>query len=371
MTGTVLLASGGTGGHVFPAVAVAERLSEVGYRPVLITDRRGYGIARGIGTITAIHRILAASPYGGSLARRLLGLAKLGLGLLQSLLLMGRYRPAAVIGFGGYPSVAPVLLGRLLGRATMVHEQNAFFGRANAFLARFAGTIALSWADTANIPGGGTDKAVLTGMPVRASFPGIGRSGYTPPDAGGKTPVNLLVVGGSLGARVFGDTVAEAISRLPERLRRRLRVAHQVREEQLEAVRALYSRTGIEADLRPFIDDMPGAVRDAHLVICRAGASSVAELAASGRPAILVPFPGAMDDHQRFNADTVVAAGGGWCVPEDGLGADALAARIASLVDEPGRLSKAAAAMLAMGRDDAARDICRHLQTAIEGGPRA
>ena len=366
MTGTVFLAAGGTGGHVFPAVAVAEQLQAAGLRPVLITDNRGYGIVRTAGAGAAIHRILAASPYGGSLARRVRGLAELGLGLLQTVLLMGWYRPRAVVGFGGYPSVAPVLLGRLLGRVTMLHEQNAFFGRANRFLARFAHTIALSWAETANLPGAAGGRTVVTGMPVRGAFPAVGAAGYTAPDDGER--FNLLVVGGSLGAGVFGDTVPEAVIGLPKALRDRLNVVHQARGEQVGGIRARYAEAGIGATVLAFIDDMPGAMRDAHLVVCRAGASSVAELASSGRPAILVPFPDAMDDHQRANADNVVAAGGGWCMPEAAMSAEALGGRIASLAGNPARLSRTAAAMLALARNDAALMICRRLQSATNGG---
>ena len=368
MTGTVFLAAGGTGGHVFPAVAVAEQLEAAGLRPVFITDNRGYGIVRTAGAGAAIHRILAASPYSGSLGRRLKGLAELGLGLLQTVLLMGWYRPRAVVGFGGYPSVAPVLLGRLLGRATMLHEQNAFFGRANRFLARFAHTIALSWAETANLPGTAGGRTVVTGMPVRGAFPAVGAAGYTAPETGSGRRFNLLVVGGSLGAAVFGDTVPDAVIRLPEALRGRLNVVHQARAEQVDGVRARYAAAGIGATVLAFIDDMPGAMRDAHLVVCRAGASSVAELASSGRPAILVPFAGAMDGHQQANADTVVAAGGGWCVAEAGMDAEALAGRIESLAANPARLSRAAAAMLSLARNDAALMICRRLQSAAAAG---
>ena len=367
MTGTVFLAAGGTGGHVFPAVAVAEQLRQDGLRPVFITDGRGSWIARGSGAAMAIHRILAASPYGGSAWRRLEGLARLGLGMLQTVLLMGRYRPAAVIGFGGYPSVAPVLLGRILGRATMLHEQNAFFGRANRFLARFAHAIALSWADTAGLPEGAGGKAVVTGMPVRRDFFRTGERGYEAPGTRTGDRFTLLVVGGSLGAEILGEAVPDAAARLPKGLRRRMKVLHQARREQIGAVEACYAGAGIEADVRPFIDDMPEAMRDAHLVICRAGASSVAELAASGRPAILVPFPGAMDDHQQVNADTVSAAGGGWCIPEEAMEAALLARRIASLAADPGRLSRAADSMRALGRRGAARDVGKRLREIMEG----
>ena len=368
MTKTVLIAAGGTGGHVFPAVSVAERLHEDGFRPVFVTDRRGYRIIHSSAPSFTIHRIMAASPYGSTASKRLAGMTQLGLGLLHSVAIMLWHRPAAVIGFGGYPSVAPVMLGHFMGRATLLHEQNAFFGRANRFLARFVQTIALSWAETANIPAEAVSKTALTGMPVREAFSKTGQQGYTPPGDG---VVNLLIVGGSLGARVFGDTVPEAISRLPAALKDRLRVTHQVRQEQIKEVEQCYRNASVKAEIMPFITDMPRRMQAAHLVIGRAGASSVAELAASGRPAILVPLPQAMDDHQTANAETVVEAGGGWCIPETEMSAGSLAGRIASLLDEPSKLSKAARCMLNLEQHGAAEAISQRIRTIINGDSRS
>ncbi|XDZ66277.1 undecaprenyldiphospho-muramoylpentapeptide beta-N-acetylglucosaminyltransferase [Alphaproteobacteria bacterium LSUCC0684] len=349
---TVFLAAGGTGGHVFPAVAIAESLTKEGIRPVFITDRRGKRM------IPAEYRswtILAASPYGSSLFIRLKGMTKLLLGCLETCLAIAWHRPRMVIGFGGYPAVPPVMIGRLFGLPLIIHEQNAFLGRANRFLSARGDVLALSWPETRNIPAAAADKVLLAGMPVRSGFHQISRRGYAPPETDG--PIHILIVGGSLGARVFGETVPEAISRLPEKLRSRLRVTHQVRGDQMEAIRAQYARHNVSADLHLFITDMPAEMEKAHLVICRAGASSVAELAAAGRPAVFVPYPHAMDDHQTANAMAAAAIGGGWCVPEAEMSAGSLAGRIASLVSDGETLSKAAAAIGRLNPPDPARTL--------------
>jgi len=363
---TVFLAAGGTGGHVFPAVAVAEALTREGLHPVFITDRRGRNM------IPAAYRswtIQAASPYGNSLVTRLAGMAKLLLGAVQTCLAMGWHRPKMVIGFGGYPAVPPVMIGRLLGLPLMIHEQNAFLGRANRFLSMRADVLALSWPETRNIPAAAAEKTLLAGMPVRSGFHRISQQGYSPPQDDG--PVHILIVGGSLGARVFGETVPEAIGRLPAKLRARLKLVHQVRAEQMEAARAEYARHQVNAELHPFITDMPAELEKAHLVICRAGASSVAELAAAGRPGIFVPFPQAMDDHQTANALTVVQIGGGWCVPEAEMSAGSLAGRIASLVSAPATLKKAAAAIRKLSPPDPARILAANILQLLSPGGRS
>ena len=198
----ILLAAGGTGGHVFPAVAVAEQLAARGLKPVFITDARGKPM---IPNHFSVNRILAASPYGKTKGERVKGLLKLAIGAMQTLAIMTFYRPKLVIGFGGYPAVAPVLVGKMLNRKTMLHEQNAFFGRANHFLARYANKIALSWQNTNNISPDMKQKAVTMGMPVREAFREIGVSEYEPPQDG--SDIHILIVGGSLGATIFGDTV--------------------------------------------------------------------------------------------------------------------------------------------------------------------
>jgi UDP-N-acetylglucosamine--N-acetylmuramyl-(pentapeptide) pyrophosphoryl-undecaprenol N-acetylglucosamine transferase len=362
---TVLLAAGGTGGHVFPAVAVAEALAREGIRPIFITDRRGKDM---IPSEYKSWTIMAASPYGSNLSIRLKGMTKLLIGCLETGLALAWHRPRMVIGFGGYPAVPPVVIGRLFGKPIIIHEQNAFLGRANRFLSARGDVLALSWPETKNIPANAADKVLLAGMPVRSGFHEISSRGYSPPENDG--PIHILIVGGSLGAKIFGEAVPEAIGRLPEKLRVRLRVTHQVRQDQIDGVRAEYARHNVSADLHLFISNMPAEMEKAHLVICRAGASSVAELAAAGRPAVLVPYPHAMDDHQTANAMAAAQIGGGWCVPESEMSAGSLAGRIASLVSDPNSLRKAAAAISKLSPPDPARVLASKSLELISGGRR-
>lgn len=362
---TILLAAGGTGGHVFPAVAVAEQLRLRGHRPVFITDKRGKNMIPASFTKTAI---LAASPYGASLSTRLKGMTKLSVGILQTILMLAWHRPKVIIGFGGYPSVAPVMMGKIVGARSMLHEQNAYFGRANRFLANAATTIGLSWPATKNIPEDAAHKLMVVGMPVREAFYQIADKAYVPPTDNG--PIHLLIVGGSLGAEVFGKTVPEAISRLPEPLRNRLVITHQVRKHQQVDVQEKYAQAGINARLTEFITNMDEEMAGAHLVIGRAGASSVAELAAAGRPALLVPYPDAMDDHQTANAEAVVHVDGGWLIPETEMSAGSLAGKIATLISTPDQLKSASDAIKSLNSSMASSLITDQI-LALAGNQKA
>ena len=333
----IALAAGGTGGHVFPALAVAEALHGAGIDTLLMTDRRGAALIPPGGRSV----LAAASPFQRGLPRRALALLKLGFGLVQALVLMLRRRPAAMVGFGGYPSFAPLLAARLTGVPALLHEQNAFLGRANNLLARWTGHLALSWPDTANLPP--AVNSFVAGMPVRSAFFAI-----APRPDKDDGQLSLTVIGGSLGAAVFADLVPAAVALLPHAIRSRLSVTQQCRAEQLETLTAAYDTIGVEAEIATFFDDMPARFAAADLVIARAGASTVAELAAAGRPALLIPFAGAMDDHQTANARQLESAGGGACLAEAELDAAALAAAISSLLGD-------AAGRRAMGR--AGRDI--------------
>ncbi len=252
-----------------------------------------------------------------------------------------------MVGFGGYPSVAPFVASRLLRRrpALLLHEQNAVLGRANRVLARGADLLALSFADTALVPAGVTTRVV--GNPVR---PAIEPRDYA--QAGEE--IRLLVLGGSLGARVFSDVLPHAVSLLPDRLRARLRVTQQCREEDLARVGNAYAASGIDAELARFFGDVADRLGRAHLVIARAGASTVAELAVMGRPAILVPLPHAIDDHQTANARALAQAGGAWVMPQPEFSAEALASRLATLLADPATLARAAIAARAQAHDRAA-----------------
>ncbi len=356
----ILLAAGGTGGHVFPAVAVAEQLKAMGMKPYFITDKRGKPMIPSTFNASAI---LAASPYGRTKAARLKGLLKLTAGALQTLMLHVIYRPKLVIGFGGYPAVAPVLVGKSLGARSMLHEQNAYFGRANHFLAPHVDNIALSWDGTRNIDEEMLANCTRVGMPVREAFHQIGEIPYKAPTD--DAPFRILIVGGSLGAEIFGTTVPEALSRLPEHIRVRLNITHQVRANQVEDVRSKYDAASITARLTPFINDMAHEMAAAHLVVCRSGASSVAELAASGRPSILVPFPAAMDDHQTANANALVSIGGGWLIPEKDMSAGSLAGKISTLISAPEMLERAAHAATSLHQGHAAAIIAKQICTMI------
>ena len=360
----VVLAAGGSGGHVFPAEALAAELASRGCRLALITDRRGGAFGGALGDIET-HRISAGAIAGKNPLRRLLSGSELAWGTWQARGLLGRLKPGAVIGFGGYASVPAVLAAVGRGFPTVLHEQNAILGRANRMLARRVGRLCVSFENTGGLVAEAEARTVVTGMPVR---PGVATLRDRPfPFLVGQAPINLLVMGGSQGARVFSDVVPAALRRLPEHLRARLRVSQQCRAEDLERARAAYRPSGVDADLSTFFDDAPDRMAAAHLVIARSGASTVAELAAIGRPAILVPYPHAVDDHQSANGHAVDAAGAGWLMPEDALTPESLAHRLTDLFVLPATLTNAAAAARAAGRVDAAQRLADSVIDMIDG----
>ncbi|MCP5366926.1 MAG: undecaprenyldiphospho-muramoylpentapeptide beta-N-acetylglucosaminyltransferase [Hyphomicrobiales bacterium] len=366
----IALAAGGTGGHVFPAEALAAELAARGHRLALVTDARG-GAYKGVLGGLETHHIRAGAVAGRSVVGRVESMVELAIGTWQALGLLKRLDPAAVVGFGGYPSVPTMLAAVRRGCRTVVHEQNAILGRANRLLAGRVARIATSFAQVTG-PGGtaldGAATLVHTGMPVRPAITALAGRAYLPPAGDG--PVNLLVLGGSQGARVLSDVVPEALRRLDRGLLDRLRLAQQCRPEDLDRVRAAYGALGLDADLAPFFDDVPDRLAAAHLVICRSGASTVAETTALGRPAILVPYPHAADDHQAANAAAVAAAGGGWMMRQDRFTPETLAACLSDVLAEPARLQAAADAARAFGRPDAAArlaDLVERLMGANGG----
>jgi len=347
----VVLAAGGTGGHVFPAEALAAELLTRGCRLALVTDRRGGDLGSTLAGVET-HRIQAGGLAGKGLAARMRGGVELGLGTLQARRLLSRLAPRVVIGFGGYASVPTMMASTLGGYRTALHEQNAVLGRANRLLARRVGLIATSFDVSEGIPPEAAGRAVHTGMPVRADFAAARTRTYPPLDEDG--PVSLLVLGGSQGARAFSEVIPKAMGRLSESLRQRLSIAQQCRPEDLGGARVAYARAGLTAELAPFFDDVPERMAGAHLVIARAGASTVAELTAVGRPAILVPYPFAIDDHQSANAHAVDEAGAGWLMPQDAFTADSLASRLEALFALPATLDRAASCAGAAGSPEAA-----------------
>ncbi len=347
----VVLAAGGSGGHVFPAEALAAELSVRGCRLALVTDRRGGqfgGYLKGIET----HRIRAGGVAGKSFGARLRSAPELALGTWQARNLLRVINPQAVVGFGGYASVPTMLAATYGGYSTAIHEQNAVLGRANRLLAPRVGRIATSFEESRGLSAEENGKVVHTGMPVRPAVAALRDRPY--PSLAGDGPIRLLVLGGSQGARVFSQAVPDAVGLVEEHLCRRLRISQQCRPEDLERVSQSYGRLGVDADLDVFFDDVPERMADSHLLIVRAGASTVAESTAIGRPAILVPYPHAIDDHQSFNAHSVDETGAGWVMPEDAFTPQVLSARLNSLFDLSAILEKAAACAKAAGRADAA-----------------
>ena len=350
MTGPVVLAAGGTGGHVFPAQALAEELLSRGQSLALVTDRRGadYG-----GALARIDRYLirAGTLGSGGLSGAINGLTNIVAGVFQARSLLRRLRPSAVIGFGGYPSLPTMLAAARLKIPAAIHEQNAVLGRVNRLLASRVSAIATSFDDTRGLTPQGRRRVLLIGNPVRPEVAAARSEAYEPPRNG--CPINILVIGGSQGAAVLSEVVPAALAQLPAAVRARTQVTQQCRAEDLAGVRRAYDATGIAADLCPFIEDLAAKLAAAHIVIARAGASTVAELAAVGRPAVLVPYPFATDDHQTQNARALSDRGAAWLTPQDGLDAPGLSRLLASLFEEPNRLVDAAAAVRSMGRPDA------------------
>ncbi len=350
----VVLAAGGTGGHMFPAQALARELLSRGIGVVLITDARGGGFGPDLPQVET-HRIPAGAMAGAGLMKKLRSVAQLGLGYLQARGHLKRCGAEVAVGFGGYPSVPTILAAAHCGLRVVLHEQNSVLGRANRLLAPRAEIIATCFDKVDGVTDTDRGKLRVTGNPVREAIAAVGARPYAVP--GDNDPLRLLVVGGSQGAVVFNEVVPTAVALLPDDLRRRLTVHQQVPGQAIEAVARVYDDCGVKHDLAAFFDDVPERLAGAHLVISRAGASTVAELAAAGRPAVMVPFPSATDDHQTSNAQALVEAGGGWLMPQSGLDADSLAERLRSLLTSPALLARAAGCAHAAAHMNAARDL--------------
>jgi UDP-N-acetylglucosamine--N-acetylmuramyl-(pentapeptide) pyrophosphoryl-undecaprenol N-acetylglucosamine transferase len=361
--GVYVLAAGGTGGHLFPAEAVARILVGSGSEVHLFTDRRMDAFAETVPgvTVNQVH----AGRIGGGAFRTAAGLVELAVGFIEAHRRLRRLAPAAVVGFGGYPSVPTMLAATRLGLPTLIHEQNVVLGRANRLLASRVRRIATGFAVTVGLRPADESRAIHTGNPVRAAIHAVGALPYVPPATG--EPVELLVVGGSQGARFFGEIVPAAFAELPSELRSRLRLSQQARPEDVAEVAATLQTLGVAAEVKTFFDDMPERLARAHLVICRAGASTLSELAVAGRPAILVPYPYAADDHQTANARVFDKEGAGWRVAQKDLTPAGLADRLVDLLSDPAGLLAAAGAARRLARDDAAEHLAGLVQSLVRG----
>jgi len=363
-----MLAAGGTGGHLFPAFALAEELGRRGIAVDLVTDMRADRYDVGF-PARAVYRVPSASPTGKSVAGLARAAWSLSRGVAASLKLMRKVKPAAVVGFGGYPAFPPLVAARLAGVPTALHEQNAVLGRANRALAAFVTAIATSFEHTKLLDGRTRGKARLTGNPVRDVVVVSASQPYQPPPEGG--PCNLLVFGGSQGARFFADALPETLALMPKELRTRLLVVQQCREEDLGRVKEAYWRAGVQARLATFFPDLPEEMARAHLVIGRAGASTVAELTVMGRPAILVPLPHALDNDQLQNALRLSDAGAAWCLEQKNYTPQFLAEALADLLTSPSKLEEAAAAARAQGRPDAVTRLADLVEELVGRRPQS
>ena len=352
--GCIVVAAGGTGGHLFPAFALAEELQRRGYAVDLMTDMRGDRYGTGF-PARAIHKVHAATLKGKSpIAVATTGVT-LARGVREAYTLLGRIKPLVVVGFGGYPSFPPLLAARLRKIPSALHEQNAVMGRANRMLARRVTAIAASFEGTKALEPAAQAITTVTGNPVRQAVLDWSRQPYVAPDASG--PIRLLVFGGSQGARYFSESVPPALALLPDDVRQRLSIVQQCRKEDLAPVREAYGRARIAASLAAFFPNLPEIMASSHLVIARAGASSVAELAVMGRPSMLVPLPHALDNDQLRNATRLAESGGCWCIEQKALTAERLAGELERLFREPGQLSVVAAGARRAGRPDAVQRL--------------
>lgn len=353
MSRPVLLAAGGTGGHLFPAQALAAVLARRGVEVELITDARAQKYS-GEFPARAMHMVTAATPTGGSPLSKAAALAKLGLGTISAYRLIRAMQLRAVVGFGGYPTVPPLLAASFLGLPTLLHEQNAVMGRANRFLAKRVSRIATGFATLGGVGDAVRAKAVTTGNPVRPNVLAAADAPYPEARDG---ELRLLVTGGSQGARVMSDIVPAAVEMLPAGEKARLRIVQQARGEDERRVRAAYERLDVAAEVAPFFADLPGRMARAHLVVARSGASTVSELAVIGRPAILVPFPFALDQDQAANAAELARAGAAEVVAQADFTAQWLAGALRRALGDPSGLANQARSAKKAGRPDAAERL--------------
>jgi UDP-N-acetylglucosamine--N-acetylmuramyl-(pentapeptide) pyrophosphoryl-undecaprenol N-acetylglucosamine transferase len=359
----ILLAAGGTGGHLFPAEALAHALAARGAVVELVTDERALAYG-GAFPARAMHCIPAATPRGGSFLAKAQAVARLAYGTAQAAKVFNAIKPRAVIGFGGYPTVPPLLAAGFLKIPAVLHESNAIMGKANRFLSGHVDKIAAGLPNLSVAPPL-RGKVVVTGNPVRPAVLEAARLPFPAFDDGA---FRLLVTGGSQGARVMADIVPEAIAALPDRLRSRLRLVQQTRAEDIARVEAIYASAGVDVEIAPFFKDLPARIAQAHFVVSRAGASTVSELAVIGRPALLVPLPHSLDGDQAANAAFIEEAGAAETVKQSDFTPAFLTARLGELIAAPESLVQRAAAAKGVGVPDAAERLADLVLNVAQSG---
>ncbi len=361
----LVIAAGGTGGHMFPAQAFAEEMLARGWRVRLATDKRGARYADGFPSAVARSVTSAASFAQGGALTRITAPFAIAAGVVANVAAMTRDRPTCVAGFGGYPSLPALVAARALRVPCLIHEQNGVLGRVNrAFAARVGAVACGVWPTEAP----DAARTVHTGNPVRGAVLDYAGAAYRAP---GDRPMGLVVIGGSQGAGLFSQVVPEAIGRLDGGLRDRLRLSQQVRPEDMERTRFTYDQLGVDADLRPFFTDAPRRIAEASLVISRAGAGSIADITAIGRPAVLIPYPYAANDHQAANARGLVEAGGAFMILQDRLTPETLARHISAILADPEGAAAMAKASYNQGRPDAAARLADLVEELAQRGTRA
>ncbi|MFT4961183.1 MAG: UDP-N-acetylglucosamine--N-acetylmuramyl-(pentapeptide) pyrophosphoryl-undecaprenol N-acetylglucosamine transferase [Paracoccaceae bacterium] len=343
----LLIAAGGTGGHMFPAQALAEAMLKRGWRVQLSTDSRGARYTGGFPHTTEITEVSSATFARGGIIAKAMVLPRITAGVLAAMSQMRRDRPDVVVGFGGYPSIPALGAAVLMRLPRMIHEQNGVLGKVNDVLATRVEAVACGVWPTDLPPG---SNGGFVGNPVRASVLDRAGAAYIVP---GDYPMSILVMGGSQGARILSDVVPEAIAALPDAIRINVRVSHQARVEDGDRVTGFYAEHGISAEVRPFFQDVPSRMSEAQLVISRAGASSIADLTVIGRPSILIPFAAAAGDHQTANAHGLVEAGASILIPEPKLNAASLSEQITTILSNPDAALRMSQAALSVGAPDA------------------
>ena len=355
----LLIAAGGTGGHMFPAQALAEAMVAKGWRVKLSTDERGARYASGYPKAVTIEKVASATFARGGMPAKAAAPFRIAGGIAGALAGMLRDRPAAVVGFGGYPSIPALSAAVALKIPRMIHEQNGVLGRVNHVFARRVRWIACGTWPT-DLPDG--VEGHHTGNPVRAAVLERAAAPYIPP---GDYPMSVVVIGGSQGARILSDAVPAALAELPAALRENIRVAHQARPEDMNRVTDAYAQAGIRAEVQPFFDDIPRRLSEAQLVISRSGASSVADISVIGRPSILIPFAAAANDHQTANARGLVDAEAAILIPESRLDPGTLSGHVAAILQNPGAATRMASAALAYGIPDATDRLVQMVEALI------
>ena len=359
----ITLAAGGTGGHMVPAHALAAELKSRGHGAMLVTDERGARIPALFQDVPT--HILPAGRLGGGPIGWLKAAAAVLAGRREAKALYREFTPDAVVGFGGYPAFPALLAASALNIPTILHEQNAVLGRVNRLLAGGAHAIAIAYPEVERLKPRYARKVALVGNPVRESVARLGTMPF--PEFDDTAPLKILVTGGSQGATVLGSVVPDALGMLPPKLRHRLQVVQQCRPDDIEAVRNRYAALNIPAELLTYIEDMPDKLAEAHLVIARAGASTIAELTAAGRPAILIPLPIATDDHQTANAREMARAGGARMIPQDEFTPQLLAAQIEAIAGDAQALANAASRALSVGLPHATCDLADLVERVASG----